>query len=73
MGIFQRFEDEVPSIFVASFVAFLVVIVVFPISVFLLVKLFPFTNGIAFFLCFMTSFSIAAAVAAIVLAKLRKP
>ena len=73
MGIFQRFEDEVPSIFVAAFVAFITLIVVLPLTLYVF-SLIPAGNSfLKWDLSIIITFSATGAAAAITLGKLRKP
>lgn len=73
MGIFQRFEDEVPSIFVASFVGFLTFIVVLPLTLYVF-SLFEVRDPfIAWGLVLAITVSATGGSVAMTLGKLRKP
>jgi hypothetical protein len=73
MGIFQRFEDEIPPIFVALFVGFLTAIVAFLAISFVGAYLLPgLPQFIRFSLCLIVTLGAAGATIAITLAKLRK-
>jgi hypothetical protein len=73
VGIFQRFEDDVPSIFVALFVAFLVAMIVLPLSLFIFNVLIPVLPPLfRGCLCVLVTLSAAGATCVITLAKLRK-
>jgi hypothetical protein len=74
MGIFRRLEDDVPSVFVAMFVAFLAGIVAFFAISFVEAYLFPrLPQFVRFYLTITVTVIAAGVTAAVTLGKLRKP